>query len=60
MKIKIPVLQDSHNTYPTDDLELSLSPADGQVNLAVDGCDRQIVVNLKQLATALEALERLQ
>ena len=61
MKIKIELLQDSHNTYPHEQsLELSLSPQNGEVNLAISGCDREIVVSLKQLSTALEALERLQ
>lgn len=60
MKIAIDLVQDSHNTRPTDVLELSLSPINGEVNLAISGCDREVVVSLKQLATALEALENLQ
>lgn len=59
MKIQLPILQDSHNTYPTDSLELSPSVVDGEVKLAITGCDRVIMVSAKLMSTALEALEKL-
>jgi len=61
MKVTLDVLIDSRNRNPYGQfLELSLSPENGEVNLEITGCDREVVVSLKQMVAALEVLERLQ
>jgi hypothetical protein len=53
MKIIVPVLADSHNTY-CDDSELSLSPVGDTIVISFD--HRQITIIREELKKAVEAL----
>ena len=53
MRIMVPVLADSHNTY-CDDSELSLSPIGDSIVIRFD--HREITVNREELKKAVEIL----
>jgi hypothetical protein len=55
MQIKLPLVTDSYNSYPTDNLLVTLGPnGDATVLLQIEGYDRKIEVNGRDLLNVLK------
>lgn len=56
MEIHIKVHEDSHNSYPSDDLKLILTGCNQTVYLKLSDSDREINITKADLEKALKAL----
>lgn len=55
MEIRLELETDSHNSYPSD--KLIITEGEGIIELALEGCEREISVNRAEFIKILLALK---
>lgn len=56
MKVSIPILRDTDNSYPDGDVEFQFSDNDPTVEMIIEGSDRTIGLDKRELIKLLKVI----